>query len=140
MSVPPSKRFRADFNNSFPGANRGPRPMRPYDMEQYNYYNNQPRPYDNNGNNYWPPRHPTDHYQQQPRQEFFERSNFELRSRASDNNGYYNDQSAYPMARAENNFNQNQPTYFNNARDGYNNNNNQSVNYDRNYMHGGPQV
>ncbi|MBL8086378.1 MAG: hypothetical protein JNN26_27360 [Candidatus Obscuribacter sp.] len=127
-------------------------------MEQYNNNinnNNQPRPYDNNGNNYWPPRHPNDYYhpqqqqlqqqqqqQQQQRQEFFERPNFEIRSFASDNNRYYDDRPSYPMpTRTDNNFNQNQPAHFNNARNGYNNNNHHQLsNYDRDYMHGRPQV
>lgn len=135
MSAPPNKRFRTDLNNSFPGANRGLRPMRQYDMEPYNYNNQQPGPY-NNGNNYWPPQHYPNERQQQ-RQEFFERSNFELHSIASDNNGHYNDRPTYPMSRPDNNFNPNPPTHFNSGRNGYNT---PPSNYDRNFMHAGPQV
>lgn len=136
MSAPPNKRFRTDLNSSFPSANRGPRPMRHHDMEQYNYNNQQPGLY-NNGNNYWPSRHPNE--RQQQRQEFFERSNFELHSIASDNNGHFNDRSSYPMSRPDNSFNRNPnpPAHFNEGRNGYNN---QPSNYDRNFMHAGPQV
>jgi hypothetical protein len=130
VTIPPNKRFRADLNNSFPGANRGPGPMRNYDMEQYNY--NRPMSY-NNGNNPWPNRYPND----QQRQEFFERSNFQLRSLASDNNEYYGSRPSYPMS-GGNNYNQNRQAPFN-GNSGRNYDNQQS-NYDPNFIHLGAQV
>ncbi len=130
-TIPPNKRFRTDLNNSFPGANRGPGPMRNYETEQYNY--NRPVSY-NNGNNQWSNRYPND---QQQRQQVFERSNFELRSLVSDNNEYYGGGPSYLMS-GGNNYNQNRQANFNgNGGRGYNN---QQSNYDPNFIHPGAQV
>ncbi|CAF1539825.1 unnamed protein product [Rotaria magnacalcarata] len=103
---PPNKRFRGDLNNSFPGANRDQVPMRNYETEQYNYA--QSAPY-NNGNNRWPGRHPVD----QQREKFFERSNFELQSLASDNTGYYSGSRPSQLMSRGNNYEHEQQQRFN---------------------------
>ncbi len=103
-------------------------------MEQYNY--NRLGPYNNsNNNNHWPSQYPNNQQQQQqqPRQEFFERSNFELRSLPTDNNGYYGDRSSYPMP-GGNNYNQNRQTNFNGSGGGRGYDNQQS------FIHTGRQV
>lgn len=132
-TVPSNKRFRPDLNNSFPGQNRGNSgPMRNFEMEQYNYGRSGPY---NNGNDHWQPRYPID--QRQQRQEYFEQSNFELRSLASDNNGYYGNRQQNHMT-GGNNYNQDrQQQPFNNGGRGYDN---QQSNYDSNFIHNIPQV
>ncbi|CAF3359818.1 unnamed protein product [Rotaria sp. Silwood1] len=126
---PPNKRFRADLNNSFPGANRGPGPMRNYEMNQYSYGRSAPY---NNGNDRWPSsRRPV----VQQREEFFERSNFELQSLASDNNGYYGGgagggRPAHLMSRG-NNYVDEQQSRFDGRGGGYDN---QQSNYDPNFI------
>ena len=130
-TVPSNKRFRADLNQSFPGTNHAPGPMRNHHMGQHNY--NRPGPY-NNGNNHWPSRHPND--RQQERQEFFERSNFELRTLASDNNEYYGDRPAYPMSGGHA-YNPNRQSHFNNTGRAFDN---QQSNYDPHSIRAGAQV
>jgi len=129
----PNKRFRPDLNNSFPGANRGSGPIRNYEMEQYGY--GRSAPYDN-GNNRWPSRYPINQQQQQQRQEFFERSNFELRSVAPDNNGSYGGRSSHHMS-GGNNYNHDRQPSFNDGGRGYDN---QQSNYDPNFIRAIAQV
>jgi hypothetical protein len=132
-TAPTNKRFRPDLNNSFPGANRGSVPIRNYAMEQYGY--GRPVPY-NNGNDRWPPRYPIDEQQQQQRPEFFERSNFELRPAASDNNRYYGDRPPHHMS-GGNNYNHDRQSRFNEGSRGYDN---QQSNYDPNFIRAVAQV
>lgn len=134
-TVPSNKRFRPDLlNTSFPGVNHGGSGlMRNYETQQHGY--NRPMPY-NNGNDRWPARYPVEHQQQQ-RQESFERSNFELRSLASDNNGYNNNNRPPHHMSGENNYNYDRQPHFNNGGRGYDN---QQSNYNPNFMHNNAQV
>ncbi len=107
-------------------------------MNQHNYDRSVPH---NNGNQSWPARYPVDQqYQQQQRQQVFERSNFELRSLATNNNnnnnGYYGGRPSNPMSRT-NNFEQERQPRFNSASGGYNN---QQSNYDPNFIRAVAQV
>ncbi len=126
-----NKRFRPDLNNSFPGVNRGSEQMRNYEMEQYNY--GRPIPY-NNGNNRWPVRYPVE---QQQRQEFFERSNFELRALASENNEYYGGRPAQHISRGNNYNHDRQPRFNDGGSRGYGH---QQSNYNPNFIPAVTQV
>ncbi|CAF0995468.1 unnamed protein product [Adineta steineri] len=121
-----SKRFRPDLlNNSFPGANRGPGPMRNYETNQFNY--NQSAPYNNNGNDRWPSRYPANLQQQQQRPEFFDRPNFETRSLPSNNNNGYYDNRPPQLMSGGNNYNNERQLQFNGGFS------NQQSNYERPY-------
>ncbi len=135
MTIPQNKRFRSDLNNSFPGTNRNAGPMRNYPLEPYAY--DRPVPY-NNGNDRWPPRYPMNPPPPQPRQEIFQRTNFELQSLATDtnNNGFYGNRPSHHMSEG-NQFNSNQQPRFNNGHQGYDN---PQANYDPNFIRPSAQV
>jgi hypothetical protein len=122
VTAPPNKRFRGDLNNSFPGANHRPGPVRNYEMNQYNY--GQSIPY-NNGNDRWPARHS---FNQQ--QEFVGQPNFELRSLAPNNNGFFAGRPAMNNMNRGNNYDQER---FNGGGNGRYDN--QPSNYDTNFLH-----
>jgi hypothetical protein len=110
-----TKRFCADLNNSFPSTtNHNFTPVNNYHMNQYSHgpsgsYHNQ-----NNHDN-WSWRPPM----AQQRQEFFERSNFELRSIASNDNHHYNGRPSQVIP-VENNQQYQQAMSFNDERRTYN--------------------
>ena len=96
-TAPVNKRFRGDFNNPFPGDRYG-------GNQPYNYH--QPGSFQN-GNGGWPSRPPMD----EQRQEFFERSNFQLQSIATNANEYHGGRSSQPMNNAHQYNHQQQPPF-----------------------------
>lgn len=106
--------------------------MRHFAPERHSY--SRPAPY-NTGTDRWPARYPVE----QQREEVFERSNYELRSLATNNNEYY---AARPPAQhisRANTYDRDQPPQFN-RRDSSQEYNHQQSNYNPNFIRAVAQV
>lgn len=112
-----SKRFRPDLNNSYPGAHRGPPPMRNYEM---NHFNSPPTGAFNNGNGRWPSAYHGNQQQQQQRQDYFPPSNFDSRPAPPTNNYHnYDNRPAHLMSAGNNYESDRQPRFNNGPAPGY---------------------